>query len=597
MFPRVVFLAACALLTIGCSTSGNSSPDAGTDGGTDGGTDALLDEFFGLTIHDIEVELDEDAVESLIAEPRVYTHACVTIDDTVFEDVGLRLKGSAGSFVPLGGTYPEISGDGNGNPGKSAFILDFNRFVDGQNHLGLRKLTVNNLVQDPSCIHEFLGYSLFRAGEIPACRSGWAMVTMNNEEKGIYAIIETPDNKEFLDKYFGQNDGNLYEGQYGTDFVVDGIDDFDQDNGDDTSKDDLHELAQALDAIDDGDDPLPVLDLYFDIDDYLTYAATELYLDHWDGYANSANNFAVYHNPNDDMWTFLPWGIDQVFEGEINSYMGVMSGPGPSWDNGGRIHQLCFQSQQCLARLHTAFEDLFDRIEEIDLASLAQEARDLVESQALAEANAHGDPNLTTETLDRIFDRIENRGDNMTVWLPCLIGGTVDTDNDTHDGCTEDCNDQEPDIHPGAEEICDFVDQDCNGILDDPSYCPKCMDITGPGEAPFAFCIEMLSWSEAEDHCVTRGQHLASVHSEEEWEFVTWELIGHFEIWESWTGLSDTATEGLFVWTDGEALDHEHWCEGSPNQGDPTDDCVVNSPEGWRDINCNELRQFVCRTP
>jgi hypothetical protein len=48
----------------------------------------------------------------------------------------------------------------------------------------------------------------------------------------------------------------------------------------------------------------------------------------------------------------------------------------------------------------------------------------------------------------------------------------VDADNDGFTLCTGDCNDMNPDIHPGATEVCNGVDDDCDGIVDNgfPTY-------------------------------------------------------------------------------------------------------------------------------
>jgi hypothetical protein len=50
---------------------------------------------------------------------------------------------------------------------------------------------------------------------------------------------------------------------------------------------------------------------------------------------------------------------------------------------------------------------------------------------------------------------------------PRDLFGCVDMDNDTFTTCDGDCNDNDPSIHPGAKEICNGKDNDCNGTVDD----------------------------------------------------------------------------------------------------------------------------------
>jgi len=602
-----VALLSCCLLLTACAQSKPSEnlPDAGPDGGD---PDALLDEFFSLTVHAIAITVDEDGVQSLLEAPREYVEARVAIDDEIYDPVGVRLKGGAGSFVPLDGDYPEISGDGNGNPGKSAFIVDFNRYVAGLHHLGLEKLTINNMVQDPSCIHEYVGYALFREGDVPASRSGYASVSFNGEPKGLYALIESQDNGEFLHRWYGGDEGNLYEGAYGADLENPPPEPppegeewwFDQDNGDDTSLEDLYDLIEALDAIGDGD-PLGVLEQRFDLGEYLTFAATELYLGHWDGYAWSTNNYAIHHDLGADEWTFLPWGIDQLFQTELEPFAGVMKGPGPSWEWGGRVHRLCFRSSVCLELLSEEFASLLDRVDEMDLIGLAEDARELVEEPALAESTAHGDPELTVASLDRVTSYIEERRAGIEAWLPCLIGQSVDNDGDEHDGCTADCDDWNPQVHPGADEPCDLADNDCNGVIDDPPECPKCVSETGPGGYEYALCFQPETWPTARQRCLDQGLELVSVHDPETSEFATFGLMSHgIETELVWIGLSDGEQEGSFTWSDDSDFDYQSWSEGSPKppeEGGDEHDCVATSPWGWQDRPCDQPLPFVCREP
>ena len=599
-----------AALTAACSGSHATPRDAAVDAAPPAcPAGETLATFFSLDrMHELEITLDGPGLTSLSDAPRTYVRGAVTLDGCAHGEVGVRLKGGAGSFIPLGGSYPEISDDGNGRPGKSAFIVDFNRYVSGQSHLGLEKLTINNMVQDPSFVHEHLGYALFREGGVPASRTAYARVTLNGEEKGLYLLVEPNDDDVFLRGSYGSTDGNLYEGAYGADFREPPpggeAEWFDQDNGSDTSRSDLHAVVAALDGLGPDDDAMDVLGAHFDMDEYVTFAATEIYLGHWDGYAWSANNFKVHHDLATNRWTFLPWGIDQLFVDELGPHAGVMQGPGPAWGHGGRMHGLCMASPRCRALLARAFEGVLDRVDAMDLRSMAMLARGRVEDFALAEADAaaavgHGGRDRTFEAWETVNRFIEGRRAAIEAWLPCLTGGRVDGDGDASDGCTEDCDDRAPDIHPGAAEVCDFVDSDCNGVIDDPPECPRCMGPEiGPRGDAFHLCFDPVGWIEARQRCLDRGQELASLHDEESWALVTFGMLERFGQPRSWIGLSDRDFEGAFSWTDGSPLDFERWCEGCPRPDGGSIDCVVTSPEGWLDVRCDgEPAAFICAEP
>jgi len=65
-------------------------------------------------------------------------------------------------------------------------------------------------------------------------------------------------------------------------------------------------------------------------------------------------------------------------------------------------------------------------------------------------------------------------GGSMLIYQGSERGGgqyfldqAVDNDGDGFSECSGDCRDQDPAVHPGAVELCDGVDNDCNGLIDD----------------------------------------------------------------------------------------------------------------------------------
>ena len=257
--------------------------------------------LYGPATLDLAIELDAEALAALTADPREDVHATLRFRDESW-DVGLHLKGGVGSFRDMSS--------------KAAFKIDTREWDDAApTFYGVRRLTLNNMIQDASMSAEHASYRLHAIAGNIAPRHGYARVTVNGELFGLYGVVETVD-EAFLERHFaGDDEGNLYEGGYGADIEQGRAPNFDQKEGDDETRADLVALIDALTGASDANF-LTTLETYFDVDALLNVWAVEVITGNADGYVSLANNFFVYHAPNADRWTMLPWGTDQSFIGD-----------------------------------------------------------------------------------------------------------------------------------------------------------------------------------------------------------------------------------------------------------------------------------------
>jgi hypothetical protein len=178
----------------------------------------------------------------------------------------------------------------------------------GQFH-GLSRLALNNNLQDPSQVHQVFAYQVFRAAGVPAPRCNLARVFVNGRDLGIYSHVEAIQ-EEFLRRIFGEDSGNLYEGQI-SDFRPQWIKTFERKNPDALrGRRDLDAVVEALQSP--ADTLLARVGAKVDVEAYLTFWAVECVLGHWDSYSNNGNNFFVYHRAATDRFQFIPWGADSV---------------------------------------------------------------------------------------------------------------------------------------------------------------------------------------------------------------------------------------------------------------------------------------------
>jgi hypothetical protein len=302
-----------------------SHPGDGTDP-----TDALFDP---AVVHDIQVTVSDAQWALLQADNYTEVVASMSWRGAFFPAVGLAKKSTVGSNRTL--------------DQKAAFKLDLNEYED---HAigGVQKLVLNNMVQDPTYVSEDSAYALFRAAGVPAPRVGYARLSINGVDWGLYALVEAVDD-EFLARWFTQDDGAMFEGAYGVDFEWHEIDLFEYDQGPDPSD---RAILEAVTAVLDGgptDANVAALERLVDLDEFLSNMAVEVLILHWDGYT-TANNYRLYHNPRTGRLSIIPWGTDQTF---ITLRYGLYGGYG-------RMMTFCMANAGCRARYEARVLEVAD---------------------------------------------------------------------------------------------------------------------------------------------------------------------------------------------------------------------------------------------
>lgn len=172
---------------------------------------------------------------------------------------------------------------------------------------------------------------------------------------------------------------------------------------------------------------------------------------------------------------------------------------------------------------------------------------------------------------------------------------------------SRDCDDANPKINPDAIEVCDSVDNDCDGGIDEypanaMQACDGCTAVPGLNSS-YYLCVPERTWDEARTKCKTLLGDLISINDADENSFMVMTIKDMGLRW--WIGLSDSASENQFVWVDNSPLDPEvaHWSLDEPDNVDNNNaspaNCVTLHPllNTWRDQSCMNAESFICEAP
>lgn len=253
----------------------------------------------------IEINVSQTEKNALQANPRAYVRAQMAekqligyrigaVGASVPLEVGLHLKGSAGSFRNF--------------DDRPALTINMDKYKKKQNFHGMDKWHLNNSVQDGGYLHESMARWLFIKAGLPATRARHGWLKLNGRDLGLFVLVEGFD-KPWLKRQFGRNDGNFYDGGFCQD--LDGGKKLLEGTGTDQP-----DLKKVWAAMGEGDPVkrLAKLDLLVDIDQVLAFAAMENFMAHWDGYVNNVNNYRIYFDPaRAGKMILVPSGMDQMW--------------------------------------------------------------------------------------------------------------------------------------------------------------------------------------------------------------------------------------------------------------------------------------------
>ncbi|MCX4247899.1 CotH kinase family protein [Paraliomyxa miuraensis] len=531
----------------------------------DPGPAQSADELLSLTrLSRFDLRIDEASWAALEAAPKEWTPGTFEYEGEVFSNVGIRLKGNH--------SFRELSD-------KPSFKLEFDEYVQGARFLGLEGLTLNNMVVDSSMLREWIGYRVFRELDVPAPRIGYAQVFVNDEEYGLYLVLE-PYDDPFLARVYDDPSGNLYESDRSADLDHD-VNDWDQDEGSDHTRADLlafSELAQLPgNAVFYGDD---TTDGVVDMPRFLAFMAGETIVGQFDGHVGG-HNFFVYHEPRADQWSYLPWSLDQALARRVTPY-----------EHEGYLGYKCLHDQRCLVDYVLAFRDALPRVRELDLEAEIDQAIALTDEAMRSDPRKPYSESSVESARGSAREYILTSADLLEPQLECLVDGQEpDRDGDGFGPCFQDCNEDDPSVHFGATELCNGIDDDCSGFADDSPDC-ECPSIESEGRT-FYLCHNRISWLEARSYCEAQGRTLARFESLEQTAQV-WAAAAEIDGGRWAIGLNDRETEEDYRWLDGTAPGFDAWAEGQPAHVLDWFDCVFLRNGAWSECNCIEKGSFIC---
>ena len=266
----------------------NDAASADASRTDDAGVDAAVPETWPKACADI---YDQDQLPTFD----------LTFTEEAWQDVRDDCFATQQTYRPVQFTYDgqtvdamvRLKGNWTWRCDKMQFVVSFNETNSQGRFHGLRKLVFDAPWYDRTFLHERLAFPIFERRGLPYSCANNARVSINGEFYGLYANLERID-KEYLQRNFEEDDGNLY--QAGVELKT---------NEDINDQSDIEALRAATTVAE--------IDALMDLDQAVAEWATEAMLPALDNYwAGVEINYYLYNHPSRG-FLYLPYDLDITF--------------------------------------------------------------------------------------------------------------------------------------------------------------------------------------------------------------------------------------------------------------------------------------------
>jgi len=257
--------------------------------------------------------------------------------------IGIRYKGSNYTlprcFCNRTKTCPKIS-----------YKLKFTEYDKEKRLYGLKKVNLHAFaaddIKDSTKMHEMLAYELYRDMGIPAPRTSYANVYINDALIGLFVTVEEIDGRFTKSRWPEYGDGNLYKEKWpksgNTRDYINGL----KTNNDPGDNPSVQKMVDYYNAINGSNESnfAQMVSPYMDLDYFLRYLAVDVAIKNWDGirtlYGGTSHNYFFYEEEkevsNGKIW-IIPWDMDQALKPKDRYFEagGGMGSPPNTCGNGG----------------------------------------------------------------------------------------------------------------------------------------------------------------------------------------------------------------------------------------------------------------------
>jgi CotH kinase protein len=304
-----------------------------------GDSDYLFDQNL---LHTYELTIPDEHLAILDGDPAAeeYVEGSLTFEGETLDSVGIRYKGSIGSFLGCTSGPNPIRPSGEKTCSKLSMKIKIN-WNEKVEFYGLRRVQLHAMNLDSTLMHDRLGYWMFEQAGVAGPRSTHARLLINGEFAGLFAMTEQIDGRLVRDR-FDDGTGNVYKEVWpfddtGTvqpdDVFVDGL----ETNEDDDPDADIIRAfaAEILDsgAVTDPDAARDVIDRWTDLDAFIAYAVVDRAIAHEDGPFHwycldgpcEPHNFYWYEDPTERKLHLIPWDLDNAFDNLVDDVNPITS--------------------------------------------------------------------------------------------------------------------------------------------------------------------------------------------------------------------------------------------------------------------------------